>query len=314
MGGRILVTPRSLTAEPHPEVERLRGLGFEVVYSAPGATPSERDLIGLVPGCVGWLAGVEPVSERVVEAADSLRVISRNGTGIDNLPLGMLTRRGVAVATAGGANARGVAELTIGLMFAAMRAIPMSDAGVKRGGWPRRRGIEVSGRTVGVVGCGAVGRAVARMAIGLGGRVVGFDPFRPNLDLPSDSFRFAVLDELLGLSDVVTLHCPALADGAALVDAAAIASMRGEAILINTARASLVDEAALKAALDADRLFAYATDVFAEEPPRDLALAGHPKVIATSHIGGFTAESVDRATAIAAANLLDHLALAGAHG
>ena len=114
MTARILVTPRSLTAEPHPEVERLRQKGFEIVYSTAGATPTEDELVTLVPDCVGWLAGVEPVTHRVVEAAQSLQVISRNGVGIDNLPVDMLAQRGVRVMIAEGANALGVAELTIG--------------------------------------------------------------------------------------------------------------------------------------------------------------------------------------------------------
>ncbi len=157
MNQRILVTPRSLTAEPHPDVERLREQGFDIVYSTAGAMPTEEELLRLVPDCVGWLAGVEPVTPRIVEAAEQLKVISRNGVGIDNLPVDLLKARGVAIRIAEGANALGVAELTIGLMFSALRSIPRVDAGIKTGGWPRLRGAEIRGRTVGVVGCGAIG-------------------------------------------------------------------------------------------------------------------------------------------------------------
>ena len=307
MANKILVTPRSLTSDPHPEVERMRELGFHVVYCTAGAIPTEEELISLLPDCIGWLAGVEPVSERVVEAATSLKLISRNGTGVDNLPLEALARRGIKVAVAEAANARGVAELTIGLLFAAIRSIPAADNGIKRGEWPRRRGIEIKNRTVGVVGCGAIGREVAAMAIGLGANVVAFDPARPNLDLPSTAFRFAEMAELLSQSDVVTLHCPAPRDGRPILDKAAIASLKSSAIVINTARATLVDDVALKDALDRGTIEAYATDVFEHEPPRDLTLARHGRVIATSHVGGFTTESVDRATAIAAANLINGL-------
>lgn len=307
MTNRILVTPRSLTAEPHPHVEKLRERGFDIVYSTPGTLPGEEELIRLVPDCVGWLAGVEPISERVIDAATALKVISRNGIGVDNLPLAKLSDRGVKVAVAGGANARGVAELTIGLMFAALRAIPFADAGIKQGRWPRRRGIEIQDRTVGVVGCGAIGREVARMAIGLGARVLAYDPARPNLHLPSGFEGYVTVSELLARADVVTLHCPPATDGQPLIDREAFGSMRPEIVLINTARAALVDEVALVEALDQGRLSAYATDVFEQEPPRDLILAGHERVIATSHIGGFTEESVDRATEIAAANLLNAL-------
>ena len=304
MRGRILVTPRSLTAEPHPYIEQLRSRGFDIVYSTPSALPGEEELLELVPGCTGWLAGVEPISERVIDAATSLKVISRNGTGTDNLPLALLKARGVTVAVAEGANARGVAELAIGLMFSALRYIPYADAGIKQGGWPRRRGMEINGRTVGVIGCGAIGREVARMAVGLGARVLAYDPARPDIDLPPHSFAFGTITEVLGGSDVVTLHCPPSRDGRPLLDRNALTAMRPNAVLLNTARATLVDEKALLAALNEGRLAAYATDVFEQEPPRDRTLACHDRVIVTSHIGGFTAESVDRATEIAVANIV----------
>ena len=304
---RILVTPRSLTMEPHPDVEKLREHGFEVVYTTAGAMPSEDELVERVSGCVGWLAGVEPVTPRIVAAAGDLKVISRNGVGVDNLPLDLLRERGVTVRIAEGANARGVAELAIGLVLAALRAIPLTDAGIKTGAWPRHRGIEIQDRCFGIVGVGAIGREVARMAIGLGARVLAFDPARPNLDLPSARFAYADLETILSSADIVSLHAPPPRDGSALISAARIAAARPGLVLVNTARAQLVDEAALLEGLDNGQIGAYATDVFEVEPPVSLALAGHPRVIATSHIGGFTAESVDRATRIATANLLESL-------
>lgn len=307
MAQRILVTPRSLTADPHPEVERLRDVGFDIVYSTPGAMPTEDELVSLVPGCVGWLAGVEPVTPRIIEAATELKVISRNGVGVDNLPMEVLARKGVAVRIAEGANARGVAELAIGLLFSALRSIPLTDAGVKAGGWPRARGSEIQGRTVGIVGCGAIGREVARMVIGLGANVMAFDPARPNLDLPSASFSYADIDDILASSDVVSLHAPPPRDGSALISRERISLAKAGLVLINTARARLVDEEALLEALENGQVGAYATDVFDVEPPPSLTLVSHPRVIATSHIGGFTGESVDRATRIAAENLLASL-------
>ncbi|NRP74633.1 Hydroxypyruvate reductase [Ensifer psoraleae] len=304
---RILVTPRSLTAEPHPDVERLRDGGFDVVYSRAGATPTEDELLELVPDCVGWLAGVEPVTPRVVEAAGNLRVISRNGVGVDNLPVDMLAKKGVKIMIAEGANALGVAELTIGLVFSALRSIPRADAGIKAGDWPRMRGMEIRGRTVGIIGCGAIGREVARMVVALGARVIAHDPARPNLDLPSSAFEYADVDDLMGEAEVLSLHCPLPKDGSSLLDRKRLHSARPGLVLVNTARARLVDEDALIEALDAGQVGCYATDVFEPEPPVSLRLAGHERVIATSHIGGFTAESIDRATRIAADNLLSAL-------
>ncbi len=309
---RILVTPRSLTATPHPLIERLRDQGHEIVMPAPGKSPDEAELLALVPGVTGWLAGVEKISPRVIEAAGKLRAISRNGTGVDNLPIEALLERKIAVRIAAGANAAGVAELAIGLMFAALRQIPLCDAGIKQGQWPRRIGAEIRGRAVGVVGCGAIGAEVARLAAALGATILAYDPMRPNVNVDARSLQWVEVPEILAQADIITLHCPAPADGKPLIGAGELATMASGAILINTARAPLIDETALLAALEAGQLACYATDVFDDEPPASLALAGHPKVIATSHIGGFTQESVNRATEVAVANLMDAL-LAGGH-
>jgi len=305
--GRILVTPRSLTSDPPPELDRLAARGFEIVFAAPGRLPTEAELIALVPGCTGWLAGIEPVSPAVIDAASGLRVISRNGTGVDNLPLAALAQRGIAVERAQGANATGVAELTVGLMLSCCRHLPEISRGVAQGGWPRRTGREIEGAVVGIVGMGAIGGKVASVVSALGARVLAMDPARPPLGLLGGAARYAALPEVLAQADVLTLHCPQPEDGRPILAAASIARMKPGAIVVNTARASLVDEAAMGAALDAGHLSHYATDVFAVEPPGDLSLAAHPRVIATSHIGGLTTGSVSRATDAAIDNLLKHL-------
>jgi D-3-phosphoglycerate dehydrogenase len=312
----ILVTPRSLTAAPHHAVENLRKRGYDVVYCEAGRIPSEAQLLSLIPGVVGWLAGVEPVSAAVIAAAHQLKVISRNGVGTDNLPLAALAQRGIAVRVTLGANAPGVAELTIGLMLAAIRSIVQSDHGIKQGQWPRQIGREIRGCTVGVIGYGAIGSEVARLCHALGANVLVYDAAADvahhlassGAHTQTPSLTQALnLRQLLMESDIVTLHCPATPDGSPVLNAKALAMMRPGAIVINTARAALVDEHALRDALNSDKLAGYATDVFVQEPPRDLILVGHPKVIATSHIGAYTSESVERATTLAVANLIDVL-------
>lgn len=303
---KILVTPRSLTAHPHPSFAIFAEHDFELVMGPRGQQPDEAALLALIPDCVGWIAGVEPVSEAVINAATALRAVSRNGVGVDNLPVAHLQARGIQLLTAAAANAAGVAELALALIFSALRHVPAADAGIKAGGWPRRRGREIRNCTVGVIGCGAIGRDVAKLTGALGARVIGYDPMRPNFETPA-AFRWADIPDLLAQSDIVTLHCPPLPSEQPLIDAAALGQMREGAILVNTARAALVDEAAILAALESGWLETYAADVFAEEPPRSLALAGHPHVIATSHIGAFTAESVDRATIAAIENLMSVL-------
>ena len=300
---RVLITPRSLTRDPDPALRLLVEDGHELVFSRPGETPDEAALLELLPGCVGWLAGVEPVSPRVLEAAPGLRAISRNGTGSDNLPLQTAERLGIKVLRAGGANARGVAELAVGLILASLRHVPEQSAALKAGVWRRRPGIEIENRTLGLIGGGAVGRLVARFALALDARVRVFDPYPDAGFTPSGDFAWVSLDQVLADAEMLSLHCPMPPDGRAVLDEATIGRLRAGCRVVNTARAALVDEAAMLAALERDQVAAYATDVFAVEPPAPSPLLSHPRVIATPHIGGLTAESVRRATVAAVENL-----------
>lgn len=301
MSGRIAVTPRSLSAAGHPALSLLTERGYDIVYPSPGKTPSEDDLLRSVPGCVGWLAGVEPISPAVLAAAKGLRVISRNGTGVDNIDLAVAGEHGIRVERAMGANARGVAELAVTLMLSAFRSVPWSDANLRRGDWQRRIGIEAQGRTLAVIGCGAIGREVADLALGLGMWVIGYDSF-PSNSFARPGFHFAPLEEALTKADAISLHCPP--GGAPILDAAMIGRLRRGVVVVNTARAELIDDAAMLAALESGHVAGLATDVFRTEPPEPSALLTHPRVIQTPHAGGFTEESVERATRVAVENLL----------
>jgi D-3-phosphoglycerate dehydrogenase / 2-oxoglutarate reductase len=304
---RILVTPRSLTRDGSPALKPLEEAGYELVFSPPGRLPSEAELVDLLPGCTGYLAGVEPIGESVLAAADELVAISRNGAGIDNVDLEAAGRQGVLVLRAAGANARAVAELTLGLILCSLRQIVRESTLLAHGSFERLQGHEAGGRTLGVVGCGAIGRLVTRFGLALGMNVLAHDVAPDNGFSPGAGFRFATLAEVLSAADVVSLHCPPLPDGRPLLAAAELALMRPGAVLVNTARSGLVDPAGVLAALDASALSAYAMDV-ADAASTELdALLRHERVIATPHIGAYTEESVARATAAAVENLLDAL-------
>jgi phosphoglycerate dehydrogenase-like enzyme len=298
MSARILITPRSLTKSGHPSLDRLRATGYEVKFCAPGKSPTEEELITLLPGCVGFLAGVEPVTARALAAARDLKVISRNGTGVDNIDLTAARQHNIRVCRAEGANARGVAELAIGLMLALARAIPASDRAIKDGRWERQTGFELEGKTLGLIGAGRIGRLVAKMATGLDMHVVVYDV------VPVAGLTMSPLEEVFAVADVISLHCPPRPDGCAVVDAAALARMKRGALLVNTARAGLLDETAVLAALESGQLGGLASDVLEGEPPVNRRLAEHPRVIVTPHAGALTRESVDRAVSIAVDNLL----------
>lgn len=302
---RILVTPRSLTetgVDNVPELKPLRASGYELIAAPAGRLPTEDELLELVPGCVGWLAGVEHIGARVLGAAKDLRVISRNGAGTDAIDLEAAERAGVRVERAAGANAQGVAELTVALALSALRHIPWSAAALRIGGWRRWQGRELQDCIVGVVGLGAIGRRVAGLFGSLGSRVIGHDPFAPAEQVAP--IRLVDLPELLASSDIVSLHAPPPADGRPLLDGPRMARIARGAVLVNTARSALVDADAVLAALEDGTLSAYAVDAFDSEPPELTALLQHERVLATPHIGGYTTGSVRRATTIAVANLL----------
>lgn len=307
MTGAILVTPRSLSGGGHPALARLEQAGFSLLFPSPGETPDADQLAAALPGCVGWLAGVEPVGEPAIAAADRLRVISRNGTGVDNLPLEALAARGITLRTADGANARGVAELALALALAGMRHVVASHEGVRAGGWPRIPGREIAGARAAVIGLGAVGAETARLFLSLGAEVAGVDPFAPEDRVMDGAFQRTTLATALAGADIISLHCPLAPGAPPILGAEALAALSAGATVVNTARAGLVDEAALLAALDGGQVGCYATDVFTTEPPPPSALTAHPRVMMTSHIGGFTGASVDRAAEMAVDNLLESL-------
>ncbi|MGO1974919.1 MAG: phosphoglycerate dehydrogenase [Propionibacteriaceae bacterium] len=300
----ILVTPRSLTRAGLDRIRELAPLteaGFRLVSCTPGVAPGAEELQRLLPGCVGWLAGVEPISAETLAAAGDLQVISRNGVGVDSVDLAAAERHGVRVEVARNANSQGVAELAIAQSLAALRHTAESTAALRDGRWERSLGRELASSVVGIVGLGAIGRRVAQLAAAFGARVLGHDPYVDRVE-GVEVLPFA---ELLGQVDVLTLHSPA--GERPLVDAAALELIKPGAVLVNTARAALVDEAATLAALENGRLAAYAVDAFAVEPPPPSELLAHPRTIATPHLGGYTAESTARATSYAVTNLLDTL-------
>lgn len=308
MTSKILITPRSLTRDGHPSLQRLEEAGYQVVFSRPGVQPTEEDLLNLVYDCVGYLAGVEPVTSKVIHAARQLRVISRNGTGIDNIDLQAAEKQGIRVRRALGANARGVAELTIGLFFSLARSIPYSDANLKQDAWQRRKGFEVEGKTLGLIGYGKIGGLVGAMASALGMIPITYDPVPGQTTAASPKIQRVSLDDLCRQSDIISLHCPSQPGKKAVIDARALEMMKRGVYLVNTARADLVETAAILSALESGQVAGMAVDVYEQEPPVDRRLVMHDRVIATPHVGGFTDESVDRATGEAVENLLEVLA------
>src|SRR5436853_700146 len=257
---KVLV--REAIAEPG--IQLLRDRGFDVDVQANGDL---ADLIGGYEGIV--IRSATKLTADLIERAERLKVIGRAGVGIDNVDVEAATRKGIVVANAPDSTVISAAEQTIGLLVALARNIPQAHAALKQGKWERSRwgGVELAGKTLAVLGFGRIGQQVARRALGLGMRVVAFDPF-----VGRERFRelgverVATAEEALRAGDFVTLHLPLTDETRGSVDAAAFAAMRDGVRLVNAARGELVDEEALLEALRSGKVAGAALDVFASEP------------------------------------------------
>jgi phosphoglycerate dehydrogenase-like enzyme len=297
----VAVTPRSFRSTPGPHLDLLRESGLDVRFPELQRPLDEDEMVGLVEGCAGLVVGVDPVTRRVLEAGP-LRVVVKFGTGTDNIDLAAAGELGVKVSSTPSANALSVAELTVGLLLALARHIALHDRLARARSWERRSGIELAGKRIGIVGYGAVGREVARIAGSLGMDVVAHDPFLQEADV-----ELVDLGTLLGTADAISLHVPLSESTRDLIDAEALERMRPGTLLVNTARGGIVDEQALAEALRSGRLAGAAVDVFAEEPPWDSPLVGLDNVVLSPHAGAATAEAARRAGLQAVEQLLRDL-------
>ena len=284
----IAVTSRSFSRHPVLRAELLERYS-DVRFNDEGTSLRGDALVEFLSGRAKAITGLEPFDDATFERLPDLRVISRVGVGIDMVDIEAARRRGVELSVAAGANSRSVAELVVAFAIALLRHVPAARDGLRDGGWSQPKGGTLSGRTVGVVGYGHVGRDVARLVRAFGCPVLAYD-VRP-VDEEGVT-AMADLDELLEAADVVTLHVNLTDETRGLIGASRLSLMKNGSVLINAARGGLVDEAALKDALRNGPLAGAALDVFEREPPTDRELLELPNLLATPHIGGSTEEAI----------------------
>lgn len=273
------------------------------------AYPSENELVKACADAHGILARLGTISTRVIDSAPYLRIIARHGVGVDAVDLAAATRRGVVVTTTGSENAAAVAEYTFALLLALVRNVLPADSGMRKGEWSREAlvGMELDGRTLGIVGLGAIGRRVARLASCFGMRVLAFDP--KIQDAQDPGIELTSLEDLLERSDAITLHTRLTSETARLIDARALARMKPGAYLVNTARGEVVDQAALIAALSSGALGGAALDTYEQEPlPVDSPLRRLSNVLLSPHVAGQTGGALVRVAISAAQAILDEFA------
>lgn len=278
--------------------------GFEIVYA--GKTPTEDDLVGLCRqhDPVAMIVRYGKVGAAVMDAAPSLRVISKHGSGTDTIDKVAAKARGIEVVAAVGANAAAVAEQALALLLACAKSVVELDARMHAGHWDKatHKSLELGGRTVGLVGLGAIGLRFAKMADALGMRVIGFDPFAKNLPHYVQSVS---LDTIWRESDAISLHCPLTDENRGMLNAATLAQCKPAVIVVNTARGGLIDEAALLQAVRSRHVMAAGLDSFAVEPmTAGHPFQGEPHFILSPHIGGVTSDAYVNMGVGAARNLL----------
>ena len=300
MSFTILVTaPKLATAG----VARLEAAGCRTLYVSKQGGEAELARLLRDEPVDGVVSRTLRLSKAAIESCPTLRVISRHGVGFNNVDVAAATARGIPVLIAPATNGQSVAELTMGLLLAVARSIPAHDVAIRQGNWDRSgSGLQLAGRTLGLVGVGGIGRAVARAALGLGMRVVAFDEYmRPDSAMLEVELA-ASLDDLLGSVDVLSLHCPLTPETRGLIGPAQLARLRRGAIVVNTARGGLIDEAALAESLQSGQLAGAGLDTFADEPPLHSPLLSLRNVVMTPHMGG----STDAALAATAITAVEH--------
>lgn len=307
MAPKVLVTCRQMQVELPEYQAALESDGFEVL--APPLTKqqfSAAEMIEMLPGVVGLIAGDDDLSREVLEAAGDLRVLVRWGIGMDSVDREAAETLGITVTNTPGVFNDEVADAAFGYVLVLARRHHIVDREVRAGRWPKYEGLSLTGRTLGIVGYGGIGRAIARRGIGFGMVPVAYDPYVTNG--PSGVDLIADVENLLASSDVVVIAAPSTPETYRLINKSTLAMMKRDALLVNVARGPLVDERALVEALETGALGGAGLDVFETEPlPMDSRLRSMPNVVLGAHNGSNTREGVRRASAEAVRRLRSHL-------
>ncbi|EOH93891.1 phosphoglycerate dehydrogenase [Enterococcus pallens] len=302
---KIVITPRGFAAYGQKQKEYLEKQGFQVVLNDTGKPFTPEVFAKHSRDAAGIIVGVDQMDAAFLEKCSHLEAVVKFGVGTDNIDLNVCEERKIQVGRCIGTNTNAVAEFTIGLLFSSARQIATNAQAVKEGSWAKPTGVELYGKKLGIIGFGAIGKAVAQRAVGLGMQASVYDLYQiPKTDLDQYQVQQEDLNTLLKTSDFITIHVPYTETTAQLIDKAAFDKMKDSCILVNTSRGGIVDEQALYQALKVNSITAAASDVFLEEPPilegwrKDLFQL--PNFTPTAHIASRSQEAemntVQRAT------------------
>ncbi len=303
---KILTSPSSfgqITKEPFEILEKN---GFSIINNPFGRKLTEDEIIEIASDCVGIVAGVEPLTSRVIDALPNLKCISRVGVGMDSVDLDYAKQKNIVVVNTPDGPTRSVAEMTIAMTFSMLRKIPQADANIKRGVWKKETGNLLFSKKIGVVGLGRIGKMVAETFSKLGNEVVGYDLYPDLKWSEKNAINIVELNKLFEECDIITLHVPPNRDKSFIVDELLFSKIKPSAFLVNAARGGVVDEAHLLNMLVSNKIAGAAIDVFSEEPYNG-PFTKLQNVILTPHLGSYAAEGKLQMEIDAVNNLINNI-------
>jgi len=303
---KVLTSPSSFGQVGSEPFDILVSNGFEYINNPFGRKLTEDEVIELAGDCVGIVAGVEPLTARVMDALPNLKIISRVGIGMDSVDIDYAKQKGIVVLNTPDAPTRSVAELTLAMTLSLLRKIPQADAALKNKQWKKQTGNLLFEKTVGVVGLGRIGRLVAQFFRALGNPVIGFDLYADEAWCKQTGVEVYSFDEVLQKADIVTLHIPGNKDKTPVIGERELGLMKQGAFLINIARGEVMDENALYNALKAKKLTGAALDVYSQEPYSG-PLCELDNIVLTPHIGSYAEEGKLQMEIEAVKNLINAL-------
>lgn len=305
---KILVTPTSLQPGKNEHMlNKLRTFSDDLVFNTSGRPLTEEELILLLHDCDGYIAGLDFVTEKVIRSCPKLKAISRYGAGYDRVDIEAAKKMGITVTNTPGVNAQAVGELAFALILSIARKIPYLDAKTRSGQWVRSTGIELKGKTLGIIGLGAVGKVVAACGQGFHMNIISYDPYINDAYCKEHKIGICSFDDVIRHADVLSLHLPLNKETRHIISKKAISEMKPKAILVNTSRGGIIDEDAAFEALKSGRLGGLGLDAFETEPPEDSPLFKLDNVVVTPHTGAHTQEATMNMADSAIQNLIDVL-------
>lgn len=307
MSKRILITPRSFGKTSNVPFEMLEKYGYEIIKNDTGKSYTEDELLKVIEDVDGLIVGLDPVTRKVLEKGKKLKAVSKYGVGVDNIDLEAAKELGIKVTYTPGANNESVADFAFALMLASSRKVNELDEIVRSNKWEKKIGIEVYGKTIGIVGTGAIGKGVARRASGFNMEILAYDLYADEAFANQIGMKYVDKKTLLEKSDFITLHVPLTDEMYHFIDSEELSMMKKSAILINTSRGGIVNEDALYDALKENKIAGAAFDVYEKEPPTNSKLLELKNILLAPHCGASTVDATNRMGVMAVQGLVSVL-------